>query len=256
MVSVAWLSVAPVKGLALVERDEVRLEPFGVAENRRFHLVDESGRLMNQKVLGPLVAARASWDEDAGVLAIELPDGRVVEDEVELGEPIETNFYGRPVAGRLVHGPWSAALSELGGRELRLVRPDDVGTGVDRGTGAVTLLSHESIHELARHAGKSDLDPRRFRMLIGLEGCARANEEDEWVGREVQIGEAVVRPLGHVGRCAVTTQNPDTGVPTVDTLGALASYRPSDTTEPLALGVYGEVVRPGRIRLGDAVAPI
>lgn len=256
MISVAWLSVAPVKGLALVERDEVRLEPFGVAENRGFHLVGEEGRLLNGKVLGSLVAVRARWDEEPGRLALELPDGRVVEDAVELGEAFETNFYGRPVGGRLVRGPWGEALSELAGREIRLVRPDDPGAGVDRGKGSVTLLSHESIHELARHAGKRDLDPRRFRMLIGVEGCAHPHEEDGWVGRDVQVGEAVVRPLGHVGRCAVTTQSPDTGIPTVDTLGALAAYRPEDTTEPLAFGVYGEVVRPGHVRLGDAVALI
>jgi hypothetical protein len=32
---VAWISVAPVKGLALALREEVLLEPFGVREDRR-----------------------------------------------------------------------------------------------------------------------------------------------------------------------------------------------------------------------------
>jgi uncharacterized protein YcbX len=254
MPTVAWLHVAPVKGLALSARDEVELEQFGVAENRRFHVIDAGGRLMNGKVLGPLVGVRAAWDAAADVLRLELPDGTAVEGEVELGGPTETNFYGRPVRGRLVVGPWAEALSSLAGRELRLVRPDEAGAGVDRGRGAVTLLSRSSLAELARRAGEDELDARRFRMLIGIDGCD-AHEEDEWLGRDVRVGDAVVRPLGHVGRCAVTTQDPDSGIPTVDTLGALRAYRP-EGTEPLPFGVFGAVARPGRIRVGDAVEPL
>jgi hypothetical protein len=40
------------------------------------------------------------------------------------------------------------------------------------------------------------------------------------------------------------------------TLDLLRGYRGGlDTTEPLAFGVYGSVVEPGRVRVGDAVAP-
>jgi uncharacterized protein YcbX len=47
-VKVSQLSIAPVKGMALLYSDEVRLEGHGVTENRRFHLVDESGRRYGQ----------------------------------------------------------------------------------------------------------------------------------------------------------------------------------------------------------------
>jgi len=235
-------------------RDEIELAPVGVVENRRFHLVDGGGRLLNGKTLGPLVRVRSSWDAERDVLELELPDGSVVEAPVELGEPLETDFYGRPVAGRLVVGPWSEALSSLAGRAIRVVRPDEEGVGVDRGRGAVSLLSRPALDVLARHAGEDELDARRFRMLIGIDGC-RANEEDEWLGREVRVGEAIVRPLGQVGRCAVTTHDPETGIRTVDTLRALRSYRP-EGTEPLPFGVYGAVVSAGRVRLGDTVEPL
>jgi hypothetical protein len=255
-VKVAWLTVAPVKALALLARDEVQLEPFGVAENRRFHLVDENGRLLNRKIAGgELLQVQPAWDEASDRLALTLPDGSVVESAVALGEPVTTNFYGRPVAGREVVGPWADALSALADRHVRLVRPDDVGTGVDRGTGAaVTLLSRGSLDELAAHAGTDAVDERRFRMLIGVDG-ARAHEEDEWLGRTVRLGEAIVRPLGNVGRCAVTTQDPDTGVVDLDTLRLLRDYRPNGT-EPLPFGVFGEVVEPGRVRVGDLVEPL
>lgn len=254
---VAWISVAPVKGLALAAREEVHVGAAGVEENRRFHLVDDAGRLMNGKSLGGLVAVQASWDPDAGGLELRFPDGRVVAGQVELGEPVETIFYGRPVAGREVVGPWAEVLSASLGRALRLVRPDAAGAGVDRGRGAVSLVSVGALGELAAAAGvEGPVDGRRFRMLFGVDGV-RPHAEDGWLGREVQVGEAVVRPLGNVGRCAVTTQNPDTGQPDLDTLRAIGRYRGElETTERLPFGVYGEVVSPGRVRLGDAVEPV
>jgi uncharacterized protein YcbX len=92
-------------------------------------------------------------------------------------------------------------------------------------------------------------------MLFELDGID-AHEEDEWQGLDVRIGDATIKVNGDVGRCAVTTHDPDTGVPTVDTLEALARYRREGRKEPLPFGVYGSVVVPGRVRVGDEVAPI
>jgi MOSC domain-containing protein len=74
----------------------------------------------------------------------------------------------------------------------------------------------------------------------------------------VAIGEAVVAPVGNVGRCAVTTKNPDTGEMDLDTLGMLAAYRGEGEghTEPLPFGVHAAVVQPGRVRVGDPVRPV
>jgi uncharacterized protein YcbX len=70
----------------------------------------------------------------------------------------------------------------------------------------------------------------------------------------VRVGEAVVVPQGNVGRCAITTQNPETGHADLDTLKALAAYRSDiETTEPLPFGVHAAVVEPGAVRLGDPV---
>lgn len=252
MPRVAWLTTAPVKGMALVERDEVELGRDGVADNRRFFLVDDRGRFYAGIRDGRLVQIAARADD--GRLALAFPDGLVVDGEVELGESLAVDFYGRAVAGRLVQGPWSDAVSRFAGRPLRLVRADRPGGGVDRGRGPVTLVSRESVEELGRRSGQGAVDPRRFRMLVGVEGL-EPHEEDGWLGRRVRLGDAVVLPLEPVARCAITTQNPDTGVPDFDALRAIRAYRGlrREDGKSIDMGVFGRVLEPGRVRVGGPV---
>jgi uncharacterized protein YcbX len=243
-----------VKGLALVERDEVVLEEYGVPENRRFHIVDADGRRYNQLRNGALVQISPEYDGER--LALRFPDGAVADAEVELGSEITTDFYGRPVQGRLVEGPWSAALSEWAGRPLRLVQSAP-GAAVDRAGGPVSLVSSASLQELARHGDRNgEVDGRRFRMLFELDGC-EAHEEDTWVKGRVRIGDALAYIRHDVGRCAITTQNPDTGAPDLDTLRTIREYRGETLNESgkkhIPFGVYGNVVEPGRVAVGDAV---
>jgi uncharacterized protein YcbX len=252
---VAWIHVAPVKGLAVAERDEVFVERFGVRENRRFYLIGDDGRLLNGKQLGPLVRVDADWDEDTRMLGLAFPDGTRTAGWVELGERVMTNFYGvREVEGHVVTGPWADALSEFVGVSLRLVEPVVPGAGNDRGLGAVSLLSNASLDALRAAAGETNpVDARRFRMLFGIDGVA-AHEEDSWRGRALRIGGATIRVRGNVGRCIVTSRDPDTGMRNLATLDVLAEYRSGvETTEPLPFGVWGEVVRPGPVGVGDGV---
>jgi uncharacterized protein YcbX len=257
VVTVVRISVAPVKSLALLHPDEVRLERHGVLENRRFHLVDDGGRLANLKRMPRLLRVGARWDAAANRLELRFPDdGSAVDGGVELGEAITTEFYGRPVAGRVVAGPWSEALSAYAGRPIRLVQVDEPGAGVDRGRGEVSLVSTGSLAELARHAGVDAVDGRRFRMLFDVDGLA-AHEEDAWVRRDLRVGEAVVRVRGKVARCAVTTRHPATAARDLDTLGVLERYRGLGAeTGGFDFGVFGRVVEPGLVRVGDAVEPL
>ncbi len=257
MASVAGIAFAPVKGLALVSRDEVVLEAFGVRENRRFHLIDEDGRLVNGKTAGPMVQVVAEADPDGRRLRLSFPYGDVVEDDVDLGEPVETGFFGRPVTGRLVNGAFAAALSTFAGRRLRLVRLDEPGAGTDRGEdGTISLVSLAGLDALAREAGVDEIDTRRFRMLFTIAGVG-ANEEDAWLGRRVALGDAVVVVRGLVGRCVVTSHNPATGLGDLDTLRTIRRYRPEvEGQERLPMGVFGSVERPGTVRVGSPVAPL
>src|SRR5204863_518697 len=119
-----------------------------------------------------------------------------------------------------VDGEWTDRLSELAGHDVQLVRPDAVG---ETQAEPVTLLSDGSLARLEREAG-CEVDPRRFRMLFTLEGCDE-HEEDTWDGRLLRVGETLLRVGGPVDRCAVTTRDPESGKPDLDTLRLIKNYR-------------------------------
>ena len=254
------ISIAPVKSLALLHPHEVLLEETGVRTDRAFFLVDPWGRLVTGGDVGPLVRISSSYDPDAERLTLTFPDGTEVEGAADaLGSAAQTDFYGRRVDAHIVEGPLAAALSTHTHRPLRLMRVDRAGDGSD--AHHLTLVSGESVAELGRQAGREgDPDARRFRMLLEIEGCATPHEEDTWGGRPVRVGEAVVRILGQVPRCVVTTQDPASGVKDLDTLKTINRYRGGMTGEDgdpgLPFGMYAEVETPGVARIGDPVEPV
>jgi uncharacterized protein YcbX len=221
-----------------------------VRGNRRYYLVDEAGRLVGGVKHGTLVQIRP--EARNGSLTLRFPGGATVSGDVELGDFVTTDFYGRPVDGRIVRGPWADALSDHAGSHLRLVRSlDDDAWDVE----PATLVSRASCDRLGRELG-AEVDPRRFRMLLTLDGCAE-HEEDGWSGGRIRVGGAVLSVGGPVPRCAVTTHDPSTGVRSLDTLGAIRGYRgvrPADG-KSIDFGVYARVEEPGRVRVGDAVEP-
>jgi len=251
------LRSTPVKGTRLHTVDRVELTPDGMSDNRRFYVIDDRNRMINSKIVGELQTVIADYSDGDRRLRLELPDGRVVEGEIRLGDEVDVRFFSMQRKGRLVEGPWSEVFSEVAGRPLRLVERSSAGGGVDRGKGgAVSLISRASLARLAEAGGVESVDARRFRMLVEIDGV-EAHAEDGWVGDgPVRIGEAVVAFAGHVGRCLITSRDPDTGKVDLPTLDILKDYRGSlDTTEPLPFGVCGRVVSPGTVQVGDEVTP-
>lgn len=247
---VARLNIAPVRSLALETRSEIRLTTDGVAEDRRFYLVDDDGRLVDQLIAGALVQVAAWTDPDATALRLTLPDGHVVEDDVQLDGPIETDVHKRTAIGHVVDGPWAEALTAYLGRPIRIVRCDRIGG--TRTAHPASLVTDGSLDALGGALGIGDVDARRFRMLIELEG-GDAHEEDTWVGGRIGLGETVLRISAPVARCAITTHDPDTGQRDVDTLRAIKDYRGLVNGKDLMFGVWGEVETAGIIRVGDEV---
>lgn len=251
--AVARISVTPVKGFALDHPDHVELTTDGVVEDRRFMLVDAAGRRLRSSTTAWPIVVRGAYDVGAEVLRVRFPDGEIVEDSALGSGPVRDwdLHHGRSAPGRVVEGAWEDALSALAGHEVRIVRPERLGLVRDV---PVTFVSRVSVARLEREAGAS-VDPRRFRMLFDLEGCAE-HEEDTWDGRRVRIGEAVLRVGGPVPRCAATTRHPESGVRDLDTLRLIKGYRGVRDGEAIDFGVYAFVEQPGRVRVGDPVEPL
>jgi uncharacterized protein YcbX len=260
MLRVARLSIAPVRGLGLQHPSSIELTEMGVTTDRRFYLVDERGRIVDRLTVGRLVQIASETDADASWLRLTFPDARVIEGAVRLAEPVRTEVYNRVAIGHAVDGPWAAALSTFVGRQVLLVRCDvPGGTRIREGEtqvrNAVSLVSDGSLRELAAQLEVPEVDGRRFRMLIEVEG-AKAHEEDTWIGEEVAIGSAVLHITKPDARCAITTQDPDTGERDLDTLRTIIRYRGFRADDPerkIDFGVLGEVHRPGTVSVGDDV---
>lgn len=244
--SVVAIATAPVKGFALSFPERVSLGVGGVEQNRRFALLDENGDRLRSSKHAWLCTVAAEYDASSEHLSMRLPDGRTVVGPVTTGAAVAFDYHGHLVAARVVDGPWTEPLSALAGNSVCLVKLDQPGRVQGE---PVTLVSTASLRKLEAEVGR-DVDARRFRMLFHVDGCM-AHEEDEWLGRRVRIGEAVVRVVELVERCVVTTRDPATGRRDLDTLALLKRYRGS-----LDFGVRATVVEPGVVHLGGAVEPL
>jgi uncharacterized protein YcbX len=253
MIRIDRMYISPVKSLALQEITRANLDKPGIAGDRAFFIIDERGRLFTQRDHGPLVRVKAKYDAATDELELLFPDGQCIRGAVELGEAVTTPFWEeRPVEGRLARGDWSAALSNYAGEPLRLVKAARMGSSFDGYP--VSICSTASLEALARAAGKTAVDGRRFRQNIYLSG-ARAHEEDEWLAREVRVGKALVRVKIRDSRCIVTTRDPETGLPDLNTLKIIPTYR-TDQPKEVNFGVYCTVAEPGEASVGDAVTPL
>ena len=251
MRSVENIYISPVKSMGLSQPGQVDVDFSGIVEDRRFYLVDQQGRLLTQRQVGPLVQLKTEYQMEPERLVLTLPDGTRVDGPVDLGEAVTTPIWGRIVAGRVLTGEWSQALSAFCQQPVALVRSDQAGQCYDEYS--ISLVSQASVQGLCRRAPPSvTLDSRRFRPNFVLGGC-QPHEEDEWLGGLVRIGEELVlRLVARDPRCAITTHDPSTGETDLDTLRLILSYRPSSRAP--YFGVYGIVERPGRVSVGDTVA--
>ncbi len=120
----------------------------------------------------------------------------------------------------------------------------------------MSLVSRGSLERLRDEVGgeAAQLDGRRFRMLFEIDGVT-PHEEDSWIGTEIRIGQATVLCNGDIGRCVITSRDPDSGVIDVPTLAVLANYRPEGRPDRQPIGIYGALLAPGREVVGDTVTP-
>jgi uncharacterized protein len=254
--TVTRLSITPVKGLSLHHPDSIDLTTQGAVGDRLFYLLDDEGRLQSCTRNPGLYGLKAAYDRETRRLEVSRGDQVLLDGIIEPAMPVDTDMWGlRTITSDVVADPaWSTLFSDIVGKRVRMVHARGSAYDVQ----PATLLGTGSVAALARHAGLSEVDSRRFRMLIEFTG-GDPHVEDSWDGTLLQVGAALLRSGGPVQRCAATTRNPDSGSVDLQTLRLITGYRGrQDSGFGLGanFGVYADVVEPGTISVGDSLKPL
>lgn len=245
---VTRIGFTPLKGGRHVEHPAVDLALTGPVGDRALCLVDSERCRVVRTAENPgllQTVARLS----SGVLALTLPGATIEGAPAPTGEFTKVDYWGRIVEVELLDGPWSRALSEHLGYDVRLARPRQAGDIVYGAS--VSLVTTSALERLAAALGRA-VEPERFRATFVVDtGGQDPDVERSWCGLELLVGGARVRVRDVVPRCAVVDLHPVSGERDASILRSLTGYRQGQGG--IWFGVDATVVQPGRVSAGDAV---
>ena len=110
----------------------------------------------------------------------------------------------------------------------------------------VSLINVASLRDYETKVG-ARRHRRRFRANVWFSGAAPWSERD-WVGRQIQLGGAVLRVIEGIVRCPATEVNPETADRDANPVAELRELY--GHTE---LGIHAQVIEGGRFALGDLI---
>ncbi|MEV5157561.1 MOSC N-terminal beta barrel domain-containing protein [Streptomyces sp. NPDC053728] len=260
--------VHPVKSLASLAADQAVVEPWGLADDRRWMLLDSENRVITQRQQPRMAQLSAELLPGGGVslaaagspsLAVEVPDpARTVTAELHRSKVEVVMASGE------AHTWFSARL----GAEVRLVhldapshrRPVDPefgrpGETVSLADGFPLLLtarsSLDALNSLVAegdHPDEGPLPMDRFRPNVVVDGT-QPWAEDGW--KRIAIGEVAFRVVKPCGRCVITTTDQRTAERGKEPLHTLARHRRDGKHLLFGQNLIPETT--GMIRVGDPV---
>ena len=116
-----------------------------------------------------------------------------------------------------------------------------------RGPGRRPPGARPTLGRAAEAFAELDWDIRRFRPNLVVDGDLEPFAEDGWIGATLQIGTAALTVRKATGRCAM----PLRAQPGLDRQASM--YAALEELHANDLGLYLDVVTPGRIEVGDEV---
>lgn len=258
----------PVKALAGAAPDTAVVEPWGLAGDRRWMLVDADGKFVTQRPRPQLALATAEYAPDGGirVTAPGMPELSVAVPEPGAGGTVPVEVW-RSKLDAVHAGPAAAEwFSAYLGVDVTLVhmddpahrrpvdpefsRPGDTVTFADGFPLLITTTSSlnalNSLIAQGDHADEGPLPMNRFRPNVVVAGTAPW-AEDDW--RRIRIGEVTFRVVKPCSRCVVTTTDQRTGERGKEPLRTLSRHRRTD--DNLLFGTNLIPEGRGTIRLGD-----
>ncbi|MFD2738050.1 MOSC domain-containing protein [Sulfitobacter aestuarii] len=179
-----------------------------------------------------LMAIRAAFDQDSDMLT--------------LSHPERPELCFDPDSEEARYLEWIAPLMPSDrAQPMGIVRLDKRGF-TDSPYPCVSLCNSASLREVEAQLGQP-LARARWRSNFWIDGLAPWQEFD-LLGREISIGDTLLRIRDRIRRCLATAANPETGKRDADTLGTLNS-----TWNHQDFGIYAEVIRSGTVARGDKI---
>jgi len=211
----------PVKSLLGERLERFELDERGVVGDRWYAVTDANGKFGSGKTTPRFRLLRGLFEYEArtegGRVVVRLPDGR----DLAAGEP-----------------ELDAAFSERYGERLRVL-PEDGVSHFDMGP--LHLLTTASLRWLGKRVGGDATEPRRFRPNVLLDVDGDDPVEESWIGKTIELGDALVRVVAPAPRCAMPTFRQSELGPRPDVLRCLVEQNAENP------GVYAKIVRPGTI---------
>ncbi|MFD8303708.1 MOSC domain-containing protein [Streptomyces sp. NPDC059690] len=263
------IHVHPVKAFRGLAPREALVEPWGLAGDRRWALIDDGGRVVTQRQQPRLALAAAELLPGGGVrLSAPGMDPLTVPVPRPQGT-VTVEIFGDKVEGVPAEQPAAHAwCSEYLGAGTRLVHMDDPavrrpvepefalpGETVTFADGypllLTTVASLDALNSLiaqGAHAAEGPLPMNRFRPNVVVSGTT-AWAEDDWA--RVAVGEVTFRVAKVCGRCVVTTTDQSTAQVGREPLRTLGRHR--RLGNKLAFGQNLVPLDRGTIRVGDPV---
>lgn len=255
----ASLHCYPVKSLGGIALQEATLTDRGLRHDRRWMLVDGTGRFLTQREL-PSMACLHTTPAGDGFAVNDRRDGERLMLPWALAEGPEpwVRIWDSRVRAREAPSAWSAWFSDRLGCAVRLVHmPDDAQRRVDeRYAQGLTSLSDGFPYMILSQASLDDLNTRladpvgmeRFRPNLVI-GGGTAHQEDGW--RRVRIGAVRFTLVKPCARCIITTTDQRTGERGKEPLRTLASYRTVDNKVHFGMNAVGDAS--GTVKVGAVV---
>ncbi len=259
----ASIHTYPIKGCRRIDHAAARVEPWGLAGDRRWMITDDEGRFLTQREERALTRVRPSIVDNRLRLAA---DGRPTLTVPVEGGPLEpvTVWTDTVDATRVdAADDW---LADVLGRKARLYYLDDPtrrGIGDQRARpedrvsfadGYPVLLTNEAslaaLNDwlLEAQSPEGPLPMTRFRPNVVISG-APAWAEDDWLGRRIRLGSVAFRVVKPCDRCVVTTTDQETGARGHEPLRVLGRHR--NIGQKLLFGMNLIPDGTGEIAVGD-----
>ena len=238
----------PVKSLQGEQVAEATVLPDGIAGDREWGIRDErTGRILTARRRPELLTASATSDD--GVPTITLPDGTTLPGPGPNTDRVLSEWLDAPVS--LVR----AAQTGPGRAEFFADATDDTSQAIewtmpeDRYVDAASalVLTTASLRAARALHPAGTWDVRRFRPNVLLDLGGEGWIEDQWAGRPLRLGTAVLRGIQPCIRCTMVTRAQPGLDEDRDIFRTLARHHGG------LFGLWCDVVTPGLVAAGDIV---